>query len=136
MYPKGQGKANLKKIINALNFCVCPTVQTFPPCQILPLAKKKREKKRQKKQPKALFCRFIGSPWGRETGTTCALRDRMLFVLLLILLFGGKNPNQKTPSTSEQRYQCIEHWCGEKYFKQVLEPVRVFAHTSKVMRLS
>lgn len=64
VYPKGQGKVNLKKIINTLNSSVCPTVQMFPPCQILPLAEKKKKIKENRNcNPKHLFCRFLSSPW-------------------------------------------------------------------------
>lgn len=51
--PAGQGKVNLKKKKEVFRFlCLpnCPTVQMVPPCQILPLAKRKTHNPEPKSQ--------------------------------------------------------------------------------------
>jgi len=82
-------------MINTLNFCICPTVQTFPSCQILPLLKKK--KKGKKKATRSIVLQSSRLSLGKEVGTTCTLGDIMLFVPPLILLFEGKKLKPKNP---------------------------------------
>lgn len=78
---KEQGKANLKKIENTSNFCVCPTVQMFSPCQ---KTKKRRKEKNHPVQGITLL------------SATCTLRDIMLLCHYWSYSFEAKNSNQKS----------------------------------------
>lgn len=109
VYPKGQGKVNLKKIINTLNSSVCPTVQMFPPCQILPLAEKKIIKENKNCNPKHLFADFSALLGQGDGYSLYTERSHVVCGAVDSALWWKAKAKQKSPPISKERYQCTEH---------------------------
>lgn len=94
---KEQGKVNLKKLGNTSNFCVCPTVQMFSPCQIHPFTKQNKTT-----EEKILLKKKGGRKKKAAQGITllsaaCTLRDIMLLCHYWSNPFEAKNSDQNNP---------------------------------------
>lgn len=144
---KEQGKVNLKKLGNTSNFCVCPTVQMFFPCQILPLTKQNKsneakQNKKQKTNKKEPPKKEEGEKKKAAQGitllsATCTLRDIMLLCHYWSTSFEAKKSNQKNPFLIRAKItQSTGVRENTKYFMQACEPDWVFTHMTKAIHLS